>query len=86
MAKRVTKWKKSTVVENKYTAKLAGGHCLMVTLISGRWDTLVCKSSGNIEFGSYKTLEAAQRYCIREAKKLHKLVGTQLTEHERVGK
>ena len=28
----------------------------------------------------FTTLKAAQRYCIREAKKLHKVVGTQLDQ------
>lgn len=28
----------------------------------------------------FSSLKAAQRYCIREAKKLHKLVGTQLDQ------
>lgn len=43
-------------------------------------DARVCTHAGTIKRKDFKTLEPAQRYCIREAKKLHKVIGDQLDQ------
>ena len=45
-----------------------------------RWRVYTCYNRSERFF---KASAPAKRYCLREAKKFHKLVGTQLTELER---
>ena len=81
MAKRV-KWVKSEDLFGKtvYTANLYAGLCLFIRIKDWCYQSEGCTKDGDIRVKRFKKLEAAQRYCIREAKKLHKIVGTQLDQ------
>ena len=84
MAKRV-KWVKSQMSNGDlyYTVIIAKTLELEVDCrIDGTfWGNVSVE--GCFHRKQFKKLESAKRYCIREALKLHKLVGTQLTELER---
>ena len=81
MAKRV-KWKTDKYTEG-YEAVLAGNHQLFIEHVEGESDftPIICTPDGMYRsIRPFKSLSVAKRYCIREAKKLHKAVGTQLDQ------
>ena len=78
MAKRV-KWAEEEGIQfsrHYWAAELDGDNELLVGLEDDGFlvDLCFCKKR------EFKTLKAAKRYCIREARKLHKVVGTQLDQ------
>ena len=77
MAKRV-KWKNAYDV--KWGASLSAGHALLIGKSGADFVTFVCGVGGAVKKKSFKSLKAAQRYCIQEAQKLHKTIGTQLDQ------